>query len=377
MIRLLLLFSSVCLSTPGRASSQPADGEVDRLVRDLRSPVWRVRDEATSALMEKGTEIFEPLRREFEHTRSYETRRRIKDVAREVYLTDKLGPPMAFLGISHNNTDLRSVDEPRLEPGMTALRIECIFPGTAADRAGIQPGDLLLSINGRRATSDDPALNMTKWIASQKPGTPCKIGVLRGGHGIRLESTNLREFNIERFNKLKLQPASARDSCMIPARSGALRLIEAARMNKDVTLQPGDLIIALNDQPLPAQNPLAAFGAWIAGINKMQSGTTGEEELRMNANGQPQLVQRPTASIQIVRGGDKLDLSLRLGRRPVFLRTSIAPAWQGDPAAVEEAQNTFESWWGAFFDPTHSFVEQASSDPAWRLEPRGGAASFR
>src|SRR5258706_16042734 len=124
----------LCLGLPGPAASQQsARTDADGLIAELRSPVWRIRDEATSTLMEKGTEIFDPLRREFNRTRSYKTRRRIKDIPREVYLTDKLGPPMAFLGISHNAYDLRNVDEPRLEPGATALRIECVFPGTAAD----------------------------------------------------------------------------------------------------------------------------------------------------------------------------------------------------------------------------------------------------
>src|ERR1043166_8027366 len=164
MTGLLIALLGTWIAFPGpTAAQQSAPPDTDRLINELRSPVWRVRDEATSTLMEKGTEIFDPLRKEFNRTRSYETRRRIKDIAREVYLTDKLGPPMAFLGISHNAYDLRNVDEPRLEPGATALRIECVFPGTAADRAGIQPGDLLIAINGKRAMIEEPALNMTKW----------------------------------------------------------------------------------------------------------------------------------------------------------------------------------------------------------------------
>ena len=71
-------------------------------------------------------------------------------------------------------------------------------------------------------------MNMTRWIASQRPGTQCKDGIFRGGHGIRLESARLREFSVGRFTKLKLLPVTVKEEPLAPTNGAGLRVVELA-----------------------------------------------------------------------------------------------------------------------------------------------------
>ena len=102
------------LAVPAIAQSRPATTApasaplppeaIDRLIRDLASPRWTVREAAGNALMDAGTPAYRALRSAFRETSSYEVRKRIKRVAMEIYLAEQLGPPRAFLGIQHRAT---------------------------------------------------------------------------------------------------------------------------------------------------------------------------------------------------------------------------------------------------------------------------------
>ena len=55
-----------------------------------------------------------------------------------------------------------------------------------ADRAGIKPGDILISVNGQEITDTTRLLNV---IAQIKPGTAAKVHLVRKGRGIDLDVT--------------------------------------------------------------------------------------------------------------------------------------------------------------------------------------------
>lgn len=344
--------------------------DLQRKIEDLSSPAWAVREDATWTLMDAGPERYDSLRAAFRNARHFDTRRRIKEIAREIYLTDRLGPPMAFLGISHNRYDLRCTDHPRVPPGCTALRIESVFPGTAADRGALRPGDLLVALNGKKATIDEPATNMTKWIASQKPGTRCRVGIVRGGEGVRVEAGRSKDFDWPLLGRLKTRVVTHDDNPLVPEGGVGFLLLQGQRLGKDVFIKSGDLVIGLNDQLIPREQGDGALKTWAAQASKAAAAVEDEDvEVRI-VGGRPQLVPKtPGPSIQIVREARWLELDIRLGRRPIYLRSAAQPAWPADPAAVEQATSAFETWWLDAFDPKGTLVEQASADPLWRLEP--------
>jgi serine protease DegQ len=55
-----------------------------------------------------------------------------------------------------------------------------------ADRAGIKPGDILMSVNGQEITDTTRLLNV---IAQIKPGTAAKVHLVRKGRTIDLDVT--------------------------------------------------------------------------------------------------------------------------------------------------------------------------------------------
>ncbi|MEK6644449.1 MAG: hypothetical protein AABZ08_11130 [Planctomycetota bacterium] len=360
-----------CLAS-GQTTPTTHDAGADQaaqLLADLSSPTFRIRDDATARLMEFGADVLGPLQRAFESTNLYDARRRMKEIAREVYLSDKLGPPSAFLGITHNRYDLRSAEEGRVPPGATAIRIESIFPGTSAERAGLLAGDLLIALNGNRATLESPASGIPKWISSKPPGTPCKFGVIRGGSGVRIEvGTRGNMVNVNKLARAPVSKVAAKDLPLLPPESAGLQIGEAVKLSDTVTLKAGDVIISVNDQPLPADDPRSFLLLWISTLTEAEGSTKPDEmEVRMR-NGRAQLVPRGAPSIQIVRGGTYKELDARLGRRPAMLRGANPGPWQADPAAVEHATQQFETWWSDVVDPNGSFSEQASQDRRWRME---------
>lgn len=53
-----------------------------------------------------------------------------------------------------------------------------VLQGGPADKAGIKPGDILMSIDGEDITDTTKLLNV---VAQIKPGTPAKVHVVRKG----------------------------------------------------------------------------------------------------------------------------------------------------------------------------------------------------
>ncbi len=58
------------------------------------------------------------------------------------------------------------------------MLIENLYVGSPAQQAGLQPGDLLLTLDGAAPTSAQDALGR---IAAHKPGAAIVLRMLRGG----------------------------------------------------------------------------------------------------------------------------------------------------------------------------------------------------
>ena len=61
--------------------------------------------------------------------------------------------------------------------------IATVQSGGPAARAGLQPGDIVVSLNGERIETFD---DLTRSIASAAPGSTVQLGVLRSGHVLQL-----------------------------------------------------------------------------------------------------------------------------------------------------------------------------------------------
>lgn len=61
--------------------------------------------------------------------------------------------------------------------------IATVRSGGPAARAGLQPGDIVVSFNGERVETFD---ELTRSVANAAPGTTAQLSVLRNGHVLQL-----------------------------------------------------------------------------------------------------------------------------------------------------------------------------------------------
>ncbi len=131
--------------------------------------------------------------------------------------------------------------------------------GSPAEKAGIQPGDVIVGVNGKPVAE---SADLPRIIGNMSPGDVAKIKVIRQGSGREL-SVKLIEMNPEKM-------ASAAEPDKKPASDKlglAVRPLQPQEKNKlgiagglvveDVAgpaaragIQPGDVIVGLNSQPI-------------------------------------------------------------------------------------------------------------------------------
>ena len=68
-------------------------------------------------------------------------------------------------------------------PGVSGLIVDAVSAGSAADRAGIRTGDLLLSVEGRKL---DVARDLSMALIDTRPGDTVSLRLMRGGKALAL-----------------------------------------------------------------------------------------------------------------------------------------------------------------------------------------------
>lgn len=357
-------------ASPSPPSPSPSPEAIDRLIRDLRSPRWSVREAACNALMDAGTAAYRGLRSEFRETNSYEIRKRIRQVAREIYLAEHLGPPRAFLGIQHGGSATAAPDsgDLRVPPWASGLLLRDVFHGTGADRAGLLRGDLIMALNGRTGTKEYPAIEFTQWIASQRPGTVCVLNVIRGGEGVRLDLSVIAGFTPAAFSKARVGVVRHDDDPRVPYEAAGLLVEDDSTLDWKLKkedqphIAKGDLILALNDKPLPLEGTIEHFGLWCRG--KLP-------EAAPDPAADPRTIAAPPKpGMHLLRGGKGFDMDVTLGRRPAHLDQAMRLPRGAEPTEREQTLASFAAWWQETFDPQGLLADTAEEDPRWELEPR-------
>jgi hypothetical protein len=350
-------FVSALLICPAVAQSTaeppaPQTESIDALIAKLGNADWRAREAAAEALMNVGPDAYEPLRKAFQGQGTYELRRRIREVVKDIWLTQSAGPGYAFLGVRLKPADLR------IPPGVGGQVISGALEGTGAERAGLQPDDVLLSINGKALNADNYPTGLPGWTKAQKPGTIGRIGFLRGGEAILVPSPH-RASDRQRLARLDLRPVSHADDERVPESVTALKLGPVDPEIRYGKLREGDLILSVDAEPLQPDTAKEAFARWTEGLGADRS----TANLRTPAPRTP--VDGPM--LQVLRGGQWMEVDVVLLRVPERLQH------EGflKPERVR-AEPAFALWWQQTFDPDGRLAggRAAGDDPSWRLVPR-------
>jgi PDZ domain len=178
LLTLLLVAMATGQEGGGAADSVGSPDDIVRLVHQLSSSDYAEREEADARLRELGMPAVDFLAERFRDTDEFETRLRIQRIVEHVYFWDRVLGRNGFLGIQHRAYQDRSDD--RIPPGTTAFEIRGIIEGTSADHAGLEEGDMILSVNGTRLPKDATANDFAALIRDKAPGTLLVLEVIRG-----------------------------------------------------------------------------------------------------------------------------------------------------------------------------------------------------
>ncbi len=177
---------------------------------------------------------------------------------------------------------VRDVDQRRQEafalPDRRGAFVEEVLRGHAAEEAGLAPGDVILSLDGRAVPGPRQLIDA---IADRAPGTAVELEVLRGGRRLRLEaeleergrrqaeddSSRPGETEVGRLG-LAVRPLDARARRRLedPGRDGVVvSRVRPASPADGEGLVPGDIVESANGAPV--RTP-AALVAAVAAVGK-------------------------------------------------------------------------------------------------------------
>lgn len=143
----------------------------------------------------------------------------------------------------------------------TGALVANVEPGSAAEKAGIQPGDVVLSVDGVKVGS---SADLPRMIGEKRPGTAIEITVWRDGAQRSIKAT-LDELAPETTASAPAQPRGEQSDTRLGVTLRPLSNQEASRLNvrggvviETVTggpaeaagLRAGDVVLSINNRPV-------------------------------------------------------------------------------------------------------------------------------
>lgn len=152
---------------------------IDQLIDALGSPDYQERERASDVLKSKNRAFTEDLKRVYVAVGDHEIRLRLLEIAEFLFYRDALREVGGFLGIEMQRiSPVAARGSTRLE----GVRIRRVFPGTGAERAGLQAGDIVTRIDDQEVRGDDTAgVNeaFSRAIGSSPPGHELRLTIQR------------------------------------------------------------------------------------------------------------------------------------------------------------------------------------------------------
>jgi serine protease Do len=171
------------------------------------------------------------------------------------------------IGIGVASIPREAVDEFGLKDRKGAL-VRTVSPNSAASKAGLEPGDVIVSFNGKPVGGQDDLVQM---VVGTKPGTTVPVRILRDRQertvNVTVEELDLdSESNVARNRErddtgqatttgfgLRLQnisPADARELKLDSNRGALIADVEQGSPAARAGLRPGDVIVRVGREPI-------------------------------------------------------------------------------------------------------------------------------
>ena len=177
MIRYLLL--TCFLFGPVRGDEQSladlAPGLSSENFKDRQAAMERIQAYA----IENPEKSLKELRPLIKTTRDPEGRNRLLKVAKDLKIK-KTRTLFGFTFFLRRNV----IHEGK---PITGVLLQVVMPGTAAQRDGLKPRDMILTLNGKPFPNDLPEIEVRKIFAEQIPGKKVALVIQRSGKTINLQ----------------------------------------------------------------------------------------------------------------------------------------------------------------------------------------------
>ncbi|MBT0964133.1 DegQ family serine endoprotease [Denitromonas iodatirespirans] len=150
--------------------------------------------------------------------------------------------------------------------------ISQVQPGSPAEKAGLQPGDVILKLNGERITNSN---ELPPKVAAMAPGSKITLQVWRKGETRDISVTLGAQAAEEVASAdtpaadhgrlgVAVRPLNADEAAQLKAKGGVV-VLQVAGAAKRAGIQPGDVVLAVNGQPVA---DVAALQRMISGADK-------------------------------------------------------------------------------------------------------------
>jgi len=88
---------------------------------------------------------------------------------------------------------------PLLQDRQKGVRVAGVQPGGVGAKAGLQPGDLIETVNGQRVLHP---VSLVVLVNQVKAGDSCSIGIVRAGKSQTLTATGLQPLPPEELSRM-------------------------------------------------------------------------------------------------------------------------------------------------------------------------------
>jgi len=180
---------------------------------------------------------------------------------------------------------------------------------------------------------------------------------------------------------IKTRVISSEEDPRLPKGTEGILLTDVTGADPRLKLKAGDLVVALDDQPLKDGEAAERFSKWVQGDNKATKSSEENNPMEIMGPVKPGQRNQPwwqsdpigkkpkLPSAQILRGGKRLDLEVILGRSPSYLPDRRMMLQRIDASRVETAQAEFDAWWRDWFTSETATLDPFDASRAWDLNP--------
>lgn len=163
------------------ASPEPSLDLIERLKAEDYPDRVAAQVELETWALDHGEEAWPWLQKKAGGDTSPEIQERALAVLKASVLDELSRKRPGFVGITMAPTQLE------LDGGAYGVQIRMVSPDSPAEKAGLQPNDVVVELDGEGWNGEDAVDSFAGRVGKMAPGTKVKLGVIRGGERIAVE----------------------------------------------------------------------------------------------------------------------------------------------------------------------------------------------